>query len=326
MRELKTANHLLGNRAALAKAFEEDGYLFFRKVLDINAVLRLRNVYLDTLREIGVVDRDSDEPTWNGASLDDFSIRMRSLTAKEPWKGFRDDPAIRQWLREFIGEDYTWVPSIVYRVTPPGQSRATDPGSVSRFKRVHQDGYDWAGFNFLVCWVPLMHIDHDVGGMVIAEGCHKNGFLHDTAAPTMFEVTQEKIPAEAWAWADFDPGDIVLQNVATPHTGISNQSMHFRMSMDFRVLPESAQQPLLGTIVSIDPDQISLCIENGSTLVLEIDDETFCPGRAGGALRNRGCIPRAELQQYLSEGSAVIVTYKEKRARLIRGVDIGHRA
>lgn len=42
MQELKTRNHLLDDKAALNAAWEQDGYWFFRDVLDKQAVARLR--------------------------------------------------------------------------------------------------------------------------------------------------------------------------------------------------------------------------------------------------------------------------------------------
>jgi hypothetical protein len=327
MRELKAANHLLGENEGLAEAFNEDGYLFFRGVLDAKAVARLRGVYLDTLREIGVVDPQSDEPVWNGAPLDNFVERMKALTVKEPWKVFRDDPEVARFLHESIGEDYIWLPLIVYRVTPPSPIVPADSNRRSRFKRVHQDGHFNPGLEFKVCWAPLVDIDEQVGGIAVAEGWHKKGYLHDTSAPApmMFEISKSAIPDDAWVRTNFEPGDLLVLHAATPHTGITNQSNRFRLSMDFRLSARSGDLLIIGNVLSIDRDHISICTEDRKTIELDIDDETYCPARQGIALLHRGRVPRAELSNYVAVGQGVIATSKSGKAGLIRGFDIVHR-
>ena len=326
MRELKEANHLLGDPAGLAEAFDEDGYWLFRGVLAPGAVARLRCAYLDTLREIGVVDPQSTEPVWNGAPLDDFAGRMQALSAKEPWKIFRDDPEVSRWLGELIGEDYIWLPSIVYRVTPPGPIFPPHCAWTTRLRRVHQDAHFNPGMNFMICWAPLDNIDEDVGGIAVAPGFHKKGYLHDTSGPTMFEISKGAIPADAWARTNFKPGDLLVQHAATPHTGLTNQSNRFRLSMDFRIMPRSSELPVIGNILYIDSERISIATPDGGIIELSIDDTTFCPFRRGGALLNGGSIPREELKQYLAVGQGVMATSREGKARLITGFDIAHRA
>jgi hypothetical protein len=327
MRELNVANHLLGDRTALEKRFDEDGYLFFRNIMDQGAVARLRHTYLSTLREMGVVDPDSDEAIWNGAPLDDFVERMKTLTMKEPWKAFRDDPAIKKCLRELLGEDYIWLPLIVYRVTPPGRSSEADREAKSRFRLAHQDGFFNDGMKFSICWMPLSEIDEDVGGIAIAEGVHKKGYLHDKSSPPMFDIPEGAIPDDAWCWTHFRPGDLLMLHDAMPHTGLTNESDRlFRMSMDFRLMPKSGDLPVIGKIISVDRDHISLCTEEDETVGLRVDDETFCRGKRGNAVVNQGWIRRDELDTHLKVGQGVIVTSRGGRAGLIRLFDVMHRA
>ena len=56
-----------------------------RDVLDKGAVGRLRAVYLDVLRDLGVVDPDRDDAAvYNGAPLDNFPIRNDGTPATDP--------------------------------------------------------------------------------------------------------------------------------------------------------------------------------------------------------------------------------------------------
>ena len=61
--ELKTHNHLIGDLAALDAAWEQDGYWFFRDVLDKGAVARLRQNWIDELETQGVIAPVGSAPT-----------------------------------------------------------------------------------------------------------------------------------------------------------------------------------------------------------------------------------------------------------------------
>lgn len=81
MQELKTHNHLLGDLKALDKAWETDGYWFFRDVLDKDAVARLRQHWIDELETNGVIDPVGDAATdksvrYNGGSLETYTWRV----------------------------------------------------------------------------------------------------------------------------------------------------------------------------------------------------------------------------------------------------------
>jgi ectoine hydroxylase-related dioxygenase (phytanoyl-CoA dioxygenase family) len=321
MRQLKVSNNIIGDRAALQEAMDRDGYWFFHDVLDKDAVRQLRESYMDVLRELGLIDKDADVPKWNGAPLDDFVERMKLLTARAPWRDFRAQPAINEFFVNLLGHEPLWLPLIVYRVSPP---RADD--GTSRFKLVHQDGYFNKGVNFTICWMPLDDIDEEVGGMTIAEGVHKRGYLHNSDAPPMFLIPDDAIPEDAWVRADYKLGDLLIIDERTPHTGLRNHSDRFRMSMDFRLMPNDGPIPFIGTVKEISRDLITIETESGETVNMKVNDQTFCRGKPGNALYHEWC-PRDELTTYVHPGEHVIVTSREGEwADLIRHAHILHRA
>ena len=55
--ELRTANHLLNDFEKLSALYQEEGYLFFRNVLDESAVLRARQEFVRVLQQQGVAQR-----------------------------------------------------------------------------------------------------------------------------------------------------------------------------------------------------------------------------------------------------------------------------
>ena len=52
--ELQTANHLLNDFERLNAAYREEGYLFFRNVLDSHAVLRTKQEFIRVLQRQGL--------------------------------------------------------------------------------------------------------------------------------------------------------------------------------------------------------------------------------------------------------------------------------
>src|SRR4051812_40463896 len=92
MKPLRTANHRIGDPAATVAMIEEDGYLYFRDVLDHGAVQRLKQRYLDVLIDWGFVDPGATEPIWNGKDLTDFPVKIEPLHDARVWEEFVADP------------------------------------------------------------------------------------------------------------------------------------------------------------------------------------------------------------------------------------------
>ena len=307
--------------------FDIAGYLFFRDVVDAAVLDALRGSYLSALQQAGVVDRQSTEPLWNGVPTDGATKRMGCLERAEPWKLLRDDRKLARTLGAVMQETYAWLPLTTYRVVAPAGDRSSaSAASVSplRFTRVHQDGYNNPHLNFIIFWMPLIHIGADVGGVALAEGYHHSVLSHDTSGATAFGVSEGEIADRAWAHGTFEPGDLLALHALTPHSGLTNRSPYFRMSLDFRLSPER-HRPFLGTLLSISSDALSIRTDRGTSVRLRVDEDTAFPYRRGSALRNGGWIPRADVSDYLRVGQRILATAEQDRARLVRGFDIGVR-
>ena len=68
--EFETANHLLNDLEKLNAVFHEEGYLFFRNVLEADAVRRVKQEFVQVLQKQGIVKVGESEPIWTGAGLD----------------------------------------------------------------------------------------------------------------------------------------------------------------------------------------------------------------------------------------------------------------
>ena len=311
-REFKTHNHLLGDFAALDRAWEEDGYWFFRDVLDKDAVGRLRAIFVAELVRLGVADDPGTGSTagsvqYNGTSLAQYPHRMEPLAAREPWRAFVAEKPIEAFFTRLFGDEPFWVPVVEYRAIPPQQ----DPAR-ARLDGIQQDGPYSPGLPFRICWIPLAEIDEDIGGLIAAEGFTEQVNRHPIDAGgsnTMIPVSA--LPQDCWRRATYQAGDVLLMNLWSPHSGLSNVSNRFRLSLDHRVMAKRDKCPIVGEVVAATPDQVTVRDENGTT-TLRIQPETYVRNHMGQKLSG------SQITDYYTPGARVIIAHDGDLATVVR--------
>jgi len=207
MDQLKETNAWLGNRPALDRILQEQGYWFFRDVLDHDAVADLRKKCQATLAGWGVSDPDGEEPLWNGSSLDGIASGLQNMNAKVPelregraWEEFVHHPRINAFFESILGSPLEWLKiSDYYRIVPPTQDIPDDP-YIGR----HQDGGGLMGLDCVICWIPLHSIDEKVGGLAVSTGSY-NGQLH----PDRW-FDPDLVKPDGWARAEYHAGDVLM--------------------------------------------------------------------------------------------------------------------
>jgi hypothetical protein len=306
--ELRVSNALLADREALQAAWAADGYWFFRGVLDVPTLERFREIYLEQLVEGGWIAPGDAEARYTGKSLADFPGRMEPLVERRPapWRDFVRQPPIDSFFRELLGDAPYWIPNTDYRATPP----TTDASE--RFTVVHQDGFYNDGIEFLTCWIPLSRITPDIGGLSVAEAQHHSGYLHDLSQPPAFPVPTTAVPPTSWRRTTYELGDLVVFHPATPHTGWTNLSDRFRLSLDVRVMRSSAHRPIIGVIVSVASGEIAVEQDDGGLVALRFDETTYC--RGVDARR----VPHDRIASVFLPGQHVIISHQGGLARNLR--------
>ena len=314
MREFNVSNALLGDPQALAAAWERDGYWFFRDVLDRPAIARVRATYLRVLRELGVIDPEfTDAAVYNGATLEDYPIRNNAtnihadpLLALQPMKAFVAEPAIHRFFTRVLGDEPFWVPNTEYHAMPPRQDR-----NRCRFNFLHEDGANNKGLPLRVCWIPLALIDEEIGGLALTEGLHRSGPTDFARPPT--GIPSGVIPDHTWRRATYRPGDLLMFDLNSPHSGLANYSdKYFRLSMDIRVMGKSGNIPVIGTIAAVDAKTITIADLDGQMTVFVLNPMTFCRSYNGIPM------PLAEIPNRMHVGDPVYVAYDKNVATFIR--------
>ena len=176
------------------------------------------------------------------------------------------------FFTQLFGDEPFWVPNTEYHALPPNSGR-----SGSRFNYVHADGANNKGLPLRICWIPLAPIDEATGGLALAEGLH-GPRLNDFPRPPA-GIEQSDVPAVAWRRAEFRPGDLLMFSLETPHTGLANLSdRFFRLSMDIRGMKKSDNVPMIGTVVAIDENAITIADPHngGQQTFRRLNEDTFC--------------------------------------------------
>lgn len=315
MRELVTANHAIGDRAELDRLWQKHGYWFFRDVLDRQSLQAMKDEYLAELRRLGVVAQDAIEPIWNGAPLDDFPPTVHALHERRVWQAFVARPPVRTFFETILDDALFWLPMDYYRVVAPNLSPDPKP-----YIGVHQDGMTNPGMTFVTCWMPLTDITADVGGLVVADGEHRRGYLEMKDGTLRFSDTAA-VPEGSWAHAGtYRMGDVVIFQQTVPHYGLPNRSDRLRLSLDIRAVRRSTPVPVVGTVRAIDAAGVTIDSDEHGEVRLILDDETFLRALTDPNMPNPVPITRDQAPAALPPGTEVLATREEGRALILRPV------
>ena len=307
MKPLRTANHTVGDPERTSEMIAEDGYLYFKDVLDHGAIARLKQKYIGVLVEMGFVDAGAAEPIWNGKDLTNFPVKIEPLHDAKVWESFVAEPPVHDFFEKLLGAEPFWLPIVEYRITPPGETLPEDP-----FFGRHQDGFYNMGMECYTCWIPLMEIDEVIGGLAVVPGLHTGDFYHDRESPPQYRIPPDALPPDNWHRSLYRAGDLVMFDKMTPHSGLPNTSDRFRLSMDVRVAPITGDLPVLGEVLAFSGDAITIREKSGREVMLAIDEDTYCRWTAGKR------ISVEELQSLIPVGASILASAADGKAISLR--------
>ena len=237
----------LGHSALLREHIDEEGYLYFSRLLDPELVLRLKRDIVNLLREHFIIeDNYKEEPLWSGGpepTEAEWMAVYERIAALDSFNDLAWCPAIVSVIEAICGESVRlWDQKLIRVIYPnPDQQEAGGTGA-------HQDGDPKLGYQadvFYTAWVPLMDIDTSLGGLAISPKSHKQGILESGGESVVnFQRGKERpygldpnvLP---WATTDYKTGGAVIFPCRTVHRGLPNRSDRIRLSGDFRYEPKS---------------------------------------------------------------------------------------
>lgn len=242
--DLRESTELLSDPDALRTRFAEDGYVFFRGLVDRQTVLDVRRDVANAIASVGwlaegtdpidavpgpEIRREADEHWWPG-----YTAWQR----QESFHRLAYDPALLRPVSILVGaeDDVLVHPRKIGRVTFPGSAYPTPP---------HQDfPLIQGGIDVFTCWMPFGDVDRSMGGLRLLEGSHRTGLRPITPAPGVGGVSVEIAEDDPrWRTADYRAGDAVIFLSLTVHWAPSNEGDRVRLSGDFRY--QSVREPVV---------------------------------------------------------------------------------
>ncbi len=238
--ELRQSNDVQNNAAELKLRLAEDGYLFFRRLLDPQRLLNLRREMLTLMQAGGWLVPGTDpidgianpdaRSTEGDAEYTDVYHQVYRLQAFHEIAHCRE---VMDLLERVRGCPMMPQPQKVARLWFPKFTEHTTP--------IHQDFVHFQGtHDNLTCWSPIGDCPRELGGLAVLRGSHKvdrvlehhfslgAGSLHvDPAAHS--ELNDE------WHTTDYEVGDTLIFPALTIHKALPNVTEdRLRVSLDNR--------------------------------------------------------------------------------------------
>jgi hypothetical protein len=308
--DLRVANEHIDDRAALSCLLADEGYLFFRGVLDASAAVAAGVEMMTVLERLGLIELQDGLPVSNERLVDrgvqrELRAVENELGKRNIWQRFVAVPANRRFFEKIVGGPVGFAAIAYYRSRFPGWGEYW-----------HQDGFYMQGFDLRTAWIPVMPIDRALGGISIAAGMHRFGYLQD---PARWEqpIPEHRIPPESRLRSEYFPGDVLIFDCRMPHTGLSNVSPHnlCRLSFDIRFYPADRRSFLDGEPIGAGDDWILLGCDDGVTRRLDVSAETLLSSESGATTRG------SELPSWLvTHPGRVMVTPDADRAVYVRHI------
>lgn len=259
----------LNDPACLRSRMEDNGYLYFHRLVDQDRVLGVKRDIMALLREHSIIEDDgAAEPMWSGGpqpTETEYMAVYDRIARLDSFQQLARSPEIVSVIETICGETVqVWEQQLI-RIVYPELDTATVRGIGA-----HQDGDPALGYqaeSFYTTWVALMDIDMSVGGLAVSPESHKRGLLESKGMVTSSAKDANKksygLDADAleWATTEYAPGSAVIFASRTVHLGLPNHSDRIRLSGDFRYQRASETAGWLAHTLGPDVRRVAQAID-----------------------------------------------------------------
>ena len=242
-RELRVSNDALTDPGALRRRMADEGYLFFRGLLDPD---RLRGLRRDMLQVIaangwlvpgtdpmdGIADPDKRCTEGDLAYVEVYHqlYRLESFHRAGHW------PEVMDVLAKVIDGPVFAFPHKIARLWFPQYTEHTTP--------LHQDFVHFQSSREVYsCWHPVGDCPRELGGLAVLPGSHRVGRVVDHhfslgAGSLSIDPAEHE---DGWVSTDYEIGDVLFFHCLTIHGALPNvTSDRLRVSLDNRYQPLGA--------------------------------------------------------------------------------------
>lgn len=255
---------LLAHPEELRKRAQEDGFLYFRGLLDPSEVLAVREDIISVLDKHGLIDRRyplndaiANMETVNQYHPKQFAVGSvpshiyKDIQKLQSFHALSQTPKLMNVYNTLFGCETFPHPRNIARVAVPHPELLATPS--------HQDyTYIQGENNTWTCWLPLGDTPRQLGGLAVLKGSHREGLL------AMYNQTGGYAKSGSilcgldyeWLTVDYAAGDFVTFHSLTVHKALPNNIPgKIRLSCDYRYQP--ATEPILIEKLSLHPHMAS---------------------------------------------------------------------
>lgn len=237
----RVSNDILQKREALQSRMQEEGYLFFKRLITPESIHATRTEILALCAKEDWLSPSHD--TEEGVAREGacfvepepaYMALYNNLIKGEAFNALALDAPLLSLLGDLFGEQALAHSRNIARIIFPHAPLYTTPS--------HQDYIHIQGtMETYTAWIPLGDCPMSLGSLVVLQGSHKNGILPVRAAYGAGGVGIETEGfSSTWVGSDFELGDVVLFHSLTVHKALPNlDPTHLRLSVDFRYQPVS---------------------------------------------------------------------------------------
>ncbi len=239
----RVSNDALDDGAELRRRLADDGYVFFKRLLDADRMLDLRREMLEVIAQGG----------WLQDGTDPFDgIAELSMRSAEGDPGYTDVyhevyklesfhraghwPTVLDTMSKLIADDLLPHPHKVARIWFPQFTDHTTPA--------HQDFVHFQGnFETLTFWTPVGECPVELGGLAVVPGSHQvDSIMDHHFSLGAGGLTVELDPFDGrWHSNDYEVGDALIFGSLLVHRALPNLTEdRLRVSLDNRYQAASA--------------------------------------------------------------------------------------
>ena len=238
LRPFNVSNGLLDQPDKLQEQARQDGYLFFRGLIDADSINNLRRDFLEICHRHGWAE--GEEKLMDGIRVggpfmegdDGYWPVLDEFQSLESFHAFAHHPAILDACDKLFGEKTLVHPRNIGRIMFPENTKYTTPA--------HQDYIHIRGTEETYTgWIPLGDCPMHLGGLSVLSGSHQNGIFPVKPAFGAGGVGVDTVPLEAdgfyWVGGDYGLGDALFFHSHAVHKALPNQTPdQIRLSVDYR--------------------------------------------------------------------------------------------
>jgi ectoine hydroxylase-related dioxygenase (phytanoyl-CoA dioxygenase family) len=241
MNEFVKSNDLLLDPTGLRMRAEEDGYLFFRGLVEAEALLHVRHDILGLCARAGWLEpgiEPDDGIARQGVAWvepqPEYMAVYNEVMRLESFHALAHQRALLGMFDTLFREATLVHARNIARIVYPNNTLHTTPA--------HQDYVHIQGTtDTWTAWIPLGDCPRELGSLAVLRGSHRQGVYAAEAAYGAggLGIDTKSLPFE-WVTTNFQVGDVVVFNSLAVHKALQNLSPNrIRLSADFRYQPES---------------------------------------------------------------------------------------